>query len=275
VLILGGLFYKPPAAAPPEPTPNPIALSQPSPVLPSATTAPTDTPAATVSPTETLLPPTETPSPVPLKTLGENCIATQTWKVNSTDTETLQAISDKDNCWNLNQLGFSVSGGALRIVVPSSDAKSSGIYTEIGDQAVIKFNVSVQDLHLGYPDNPAYITFSIAPQDNPMTKNGSGRFKLQVNDLMTNAFVYFVPADSGEANGTKLSTQHYLYGHGYDVRLELDGPSMNIYINDSRRPVETVSIPIGPKVFYIGYDMPLSAAVTATIKDVSIDGVNK
>jgi len=39
--------------------------------------------------------------------------------------------------------------------------------------------------------------------------------------------------------------------------------------------VETVQVPIGPRVFYIGYNMPLSAVVTATIKDVSIDGVNK
>ncbi len=140
---------------------------------------------------------------------------------------------------------------------------------------MIKFNVSIQNFYLGYPNTPAYITFAIAPQDDPMTKSGSGRFKLQVNDLKTNAFVFFVPADVGAANGTPLSTQHYLYAHGYDVRLELDGPLMTIYLNDNKRPADTVQIPIGHKVFYIGYNMPISASVTATIKDVSIDGVNK
>lgn len=49
---------------------------------------------------------------------------------------------------------------------------------------------------------------------------------------------------------------------------------MNVYINgiDSK---ETVSIPSGPKVLYIGYNLPLQAGVDATIKEITVDGVSK
>jgi hypothetical protein len=58
------------------------------------------------------------------------------------------------------------------------------------------------------------------------------------------------------------------------VRTEVKGISMNVYINgiDTK---ETVSIPSGPKVFYIGYKLPLQAGVDTTIKNITIDGVNK
>jgi hypothetical protein len=49
---------------------------------------------------------------------------------------------------------------------------------------------------------------------------------------------------------------------------------MNVYINgiDTK---EIVSIPSGPKMFYIGYKLPLQAGVDATIKNITLDGVNK
>ncbi len=94
-LILGGLLYRPQTASPAEPTPNPVALSQVSPVVPSETTAPTDTPTAVPSPTDTPLPPTETASPVPLKALADNCIATQTWKIDRLPMQKHQGSSQR------------------------------------------------------------------------------------------------------------------------------------------------------------------------------------
>jgi hypothetical protein len=140
---------------------------------------------------------------------------------------------------------------------------------------VIKFNVSVSQFYLAYPNEPGYITFAVAPKSDPMTKNGSARFKLQINDLGASPLIYFTLADAGEANGHKLTTQHYLYGRSYDIRLELSGLSMNIYINDSKKPVSTVNVPSDAKVFYIGYSIPLRASTNAVIKGVNIDGQDK
>jgi hypothetical protein len=197
--------------------------------------------------------------------------------VNSTDADKLKALSkDQNNCWNLNTLGFTVSSGNLNLIVPPSDeALASGIYTEIGDQAVIKFNVSVSKFYLAYPNQSGYITFAVAPKSDPMTKNGSGRFKLQINDLGGSPLIYFTLADTGEPNGQKLTTQHYLYGRSYDIRLELSGLSMNIYINDSKKPVSQINIPGDAKVFYIGYNIPLRASVSAMVKGLNIDGQDK
>src|ERR1051325_2794101 len=182
LLLLVGLFYKPGAAATPiQPTSVPVALTELSVALPSVTMAPSDMPAPGAAPTETSIPPTWTASPIPVKALSENCISAQTWQVDSTDADKLKALSkDQNDCWNLNTLGLTVSGGNLNLIVPPSDeALASGIYTEIGDQAVIKFNVSVSKFYLAYPNQSGYITFAVAPKSDPMTKNGSGRFKLQ------------------------------------------------------------------------------------------------
>ena len=278
VLLLVGLFYKPGGtAATIQPTAVPVALTEASVVVPSATPAPSDTPAPITAPTETAILPTLTASPIPVKALSENCISAQTWQVDSTDADKLKALSkDQNGCWNLNPLGFTVSGGNLNIIVsPSDTALASGIYTEISDHAVIKFNVSVSKFYLAYPNEPGYITFAVSPKSNPMTKNGSGRFKLQINDLGGSPLIYFILADAGEPNGQKLTTQHYLYGRSYDIRLEIIGLSMNIYINDSKKPVGTVNIPGDAKIFYIGYSIPLRASASAVVKGVNIDGQDK
>jgi len=276
VLILGGVFYRAPAAATPaEPTVNPAAFAEVPTIEPSATTAPTDIPTSTVAPTETL-PPSPTASPVPVRTIGENCIASQTWKVDSAPPEKLSTVSEKDNCLSVGSLGITASGGLLHLVVPPpDDSIAAGIYTEVSDQAVIKFNVSVQELYIVSPGSSAYVSFAIAPQSDVMTKSGSGRFKLQVNDVGNGAFVHFVPADVGEPNGIKLNSMHYVYGLSYDVRLVLNDLLMTIYINEGKRPVETVKIPAGPKVFYIGYNVPYKTSLTATIKNVIVDEVEK
>jgi hypothetical protein len=49
---------------------------------------------------------------------------------------------------------------------------------------------------------------------------------------------------------------------------------MNISINGTELD-ETLSIPAGPKVFYIGYNLPLLAGVNVEVTDISIDGIRK
>ena len=276
VLIIGGLLIsRPQAATPVEPTSTPVAFTQAPTIEPAATTAPTDTPSPTISPTETP-PPTLTASPVPEKTIAENCIAAKTWIPTSDNESAVNATPDQNNCLNVSSLGIAASGGALLIVKPEqTGVVAAGIYTDVSDQAEIKFNISVQNLYTASAGNPAYLTFAIALASDAMTKSGSGRFKLQVNDVGNNANVYFVPADVGESNGVPITSMHYLYGLSYNVRLKLDGLVMRLYIGEGQRPVETISIPGGPKVFYIGYNVPPGANVRATIKDVSIDEIQK
>ena len=275
VLILIGLFSNPQAASPSESTAIPLAVSEVVPVLPSATTAPTDTPTSTPSPTETLTP-TLTASPAPEKTIAENCISVKNWTAVSDNGSAVNATPDQNNCLNVGDLGFAASGGALLIVKPEQTGiMAAGIYTDVGDQAEIKFNVSVQNLYTAGGGNSAYLTFAAAPKNDVMTKSGSGRFKLQVNGTGNNQDVLFVPADVGEANGLPITSMHYLYGLSYNVRLKLDGLVMSIYIGEGQRPVETVSIPGLSKVFYIGYSAAPGGTVRATIKDLTIDGVDR
>jgi len=279
VLIIGGLLLsRTQTATPVEPTSVPVAFTEVSPAVPSATIPPTDTPVSTepASSTETPLSPTETASPVPVKTLADGCIDVQTWEAKSIDAKALEAISDRNNCWNLSSLGFvAQSDGTLHIFTsPSNVQTASGINTALNDQSIIEFKVYVNSLYLVYNDNPAYIAFSVAPQSDPISTRGSGRFKLQVKDNSSSPEILFVLADTTESNGNPLTTQHYLYGRTYDVRLELQGLSMKIYINNVDTK-ETVSIPSGPKVFYIGYNLPLLAGADVEIKDIVMDGVKK
>jgi hypothetical protein len=278
VFIIGGLILsRSQAAAPVEPTSVPVAFTEVSPVVPSVTVAPTDTvvPSETTSPAETQLIPTETASPVPVKTLADGCIAVQTWQADSTDAEALGAILDENNCWNMERLGFTAQSGTLHILPkPPNVQTASGIYTAINNQSIIEFKVFVRSIYLVYEGNPAYISFSIAPQDNPMARQDSGRFKLQIKDNGSSPLVYFMLADTIESNGTELGTQHYLYGRTYNIRLELKGLFMEISINGVKLR-ETASIPSGPKVFYIGYNLPLLAGADVELRDIIIDGVNQ
>jgi len=276
ILIVGGLLLSKQQTAAVEPTPlEPtsiaVAYTQAPPVLPTDTPFPTET----TAPSETPVVPTETASPVPLKTIADGCFDKRTWQADSTEATVLSAIVDENNCWNLESLGITAEGGTLHFLPKPPRAQiSSGIYTQIGNQSIIEFKVYVSSLYLVYEGEPAYISFSIAPQDNAMARTGSGRFKLQVKDTTKSPLIFFMLADTSEANGNPLATRHYEYKNTYDVRLQVKGISMNVYINgiDTK---ETVSIPSGPKVLYVGYNLPLQAGVDATIKEITVDGVSK
>ena len=278
VFIIGGLLLSNSQSATPEPTPvEPtsisVAFTEVAPILPTDTTIP---PTGTTSPSETPEIPTETASSVPVKTLADGCIAAQTWQADSTDAEALDAIVDENNCWNLDSLGIAAQAGTLQIQprIPKVPTAASGIYTPVSNQSIIEFKVFVNSLYLVHPDNPAYISFSIAPQANPMSRQESGRFKLQVKDTGNSPIIFFMLADTNEANGNPLTTRHYEYRNTYDVRLELKGISMKVFINKTDTK-ETVSIPSGPKVFYVGYNLPLLAGLDVEVKDIVIDGVKK
>jgi len=272
VLVFGGLLYKSGNSAPETPSVEfSVASATPSPAAASETFSPTDTPAPSATPADTYTP---EPSPTPeIKTLTDGCIASQVWQANSIDTGTLGSISSQDSCLNLNALGISVeTGGKLCLLATASKADlASGISVPVGDQSVIEFKVFVKNFYIVYPGAPAYITFSIAPTEDPMATRGSGRFKLHIEDVGDQPWVYFVLADSTEATGSKVQTQHYLYGNTYTVRLELKGLSMETYINDVKLN-EDVAIPTGAKAFYIGYNLPVLASADIEITDIKVDG---
>ncbi len=81
-------------------------------------------------------------------------------------------------------------------------------------------------------------------------------------------------ADAGEFSGSKIKSQHYEYSRKYNIRLELSGVVMIVYINNVRMD-EDLTLPDGPKVFYIGYSLPIVGGVDAEITNIKIDGAYK
>ena len=273
-LILGAVYLYRSAATPPGPGSASVAFTTATP--PSEPASPTETPVIpteTVSPTDTPIIPTETATQPPIKTIADGCIAVQTWQRNSSDAELLGSTSEQNYCWNLNNLGFRAeSDGTLNLVVPRSNAQTtSGIFTPVGSQSVIEFKVRVNSFHIADQAKPAYIGFSIAPKNNPMAVKGSGRFKLQIENTGNAARLYFLLADADETSGSKVDTQNYQYKRTADIRMELNGPVMNVYINNVKL-LEAIRIPSEPLVFYIGYDLPLLAGADIEITDVVVDG---
>jgi hypothetical protein len=277
-LILAGLFYRTQAATSIELPSVSIGLTEVSPVVPSATTAPADTPASveTASITEAPVTPTETASPVTVKTLVDGCIAVQTWQRNSSDAEAVNSTSEQNYCWNLNSLGFRAeSDGKLNLVVPRANAQTtSGIFTPVSSQSVIEFKVRVNSFHIADQAKPAYIGFSIAPKNNPMAVKGSGRFQIQIENTGNAARLFFLLADADETSGSKVDTQNYQYKRTAEIRMELNGPVMNVYINNVKQQ-EAIRIPSEPIVFYIGYDLPLLAGADIEITDIVVDRVDQ
>ena len=272
LLIVVGLFYRTGYTAPETPT---VEISVASATLPppaaSETSSPTDTPVPTISPTNTDTPqPTLTPQ---IKKLADGCIAAQTWQPKSINTESLSSISEQDHCLNLAALGISVDqGGKLHLLATASNAElASGISMPVSDQSVIEFKVFVKSFSIHYPDKPADITFSIAPQDDPMAGGGSGRFKLRVEQNINLADVFFFLAGTNELTGSKDTSQHYKYEQTSTVRMELKNINMQIYVNDAKLS-KKVTIPSGSIVFYIGYDLPALAGMDVEITDIKVDG---
>ncbi|MBI5823756.1 MAG: hypothetical protein HZB18_06990 [Chloroflexi bacterium] len=236
-------------------------------------------------PTETPPPATSIPSPVTESSslsqgemLADGCISSQNWKPDSTDQTMLDAVStDANNCHSMEALGiFADRQGALHIYKRDRRQREAlGMYTPIDtNYSIIEFKIFVNSMYIVYPENPVFVTFAVAPAGAPTSARDSARFNLQVQSSGKNPFVLFVLADAGERSGTQLGTQHYEYNRTYAIRFELTGSLMDIYINDLKVS-ESLSIPDGAKVFYIGYDLPVLAGVDVEITDIRMDDVQK
>jgi len=240
----------------------------PSPTM-TFTQTPSVTPSKTLTPSPT---PTFTPQPI-----SANCIDSQTWTPDSTDLETLDDITpDADGCYRMAALGiFTDNTGTLYLKF--GDKKNpfhSGIHTPIQNDSVIEFRVHVNSIYLVYPSPPAspvYVSFAVAPANDPMSALNTGRFKLQVEDPGDQPIVHFMLAHVNESNGSKVGTQHNEYGRTYRIRLELVGNIMKVYINGLKMD-KSPYIPTGSKVFYIGYSIPIVAGVDVEVSDITIDG---
>ena len=240
-----------------------------------------------ITPSPTVEVPTETPSPEPAaetepaplleRPIAEGCIFSKTWQVDSTDADALSGVSiEPDGCYSLSPVGISVTNeNALRFY--ESDKKYStttGIYTPITEKSVIEFDLGVNYLFIVYPENPAYISFAVAPAKDPITDKSAARFKLLVEKNEKKPVIFFVMADAGEFTGSKVKNQHYEYGKRYHIRLELSSTAMSVYINGAKMD-EELGIPDGPKVFYIGYKLPIVSGADLEIANIRIDGTLK
>jgi hypothetical protein len=236
---------------------------------------------ATVTPSPTVAPPTQTPQPEPTavieKFISDGCISSATWKIASTDQDTLSTITTKpDGCYDTGSLGlFPDRTGILQILDKKKrTALVSGMYTPINNNSVIEFKIHVNSMYIANTTTPVFISFAVASLDDPLTAKNTARFKLQVEDLTESPLIYFVLADTGENNGAKFPSQHYEYGRTYTIRLELTGSIMSIYVNNTKLN-ESLAIPAGSKVFYIGYNLPAFSGIDAEVTSINIDGVFK
>lgn len=218
------------------------------------------------------------PTPIPVvKTLADGCLYVGTWLIDSTNQDTLNTIATRsDGCYDTGSLGmFADRSGVLHILDEEKRASiASGIYTPINNDSTVEFKVHVNSMYIVNSGNPTYINFAIAPLNDPMTTKNTTRFKLQVEDNKNSPLIYFVLADTGENNGAKYPTQHYEYGRTYTIRFEITGSIMSIFINNSKLN-ENLSVPPGPKAFYIGYSLPAYAGNDTEVTNIKIDGVLK
>lgn len=233
---------------------------------------PTETPLP-VLPTATLA--SEASTPLPAGKLADGCINPQYWTPVSNEVGAVSPISD--GCYSIENVGiFADPQGILHLYKrDQKSAESAGIYTPITNNfSVIEFNIYVNSMYIADTLSPAFITFAVAPANDPMSAKGSARFRLFVEKPGNNPIILFMMADVGENNGVKVASQHYEYSRTYRIRLELVGGLMRVYINDLRMD-ESLSIPDGAKVFYIGYTLPALAGMDVEVSNIQIDGVPK
>lgn len=234
-----------------------------------------DTPTAALPPSPTDTPAVETPASAQVMTLVNGCINSQIWTPASANRNTLLNFTlDGNRCYSIEPMGiFADQQGVLHIF--KKDKKSSegaGIYTPIySNNTVIEFEVFISSMYIKNSEVPAFITFAVAPADSPVSARDSARFKFNVDKVGNDPAILFMLADVGEYSGVKILTQHYEYSRTYNVRFELVGGFMWVYINNQKMN-ESLVIPDGQKVFYIGYDLPALAGVDAEVKNIWIDG---
>jgi len=235
---------------------------------------PTETPLPLV-PTASLAP--EASTPLPAGKLADGCINPQYWTPVSNEAGAVSPSPISDGCYSIENLGiFTDLQGVLHLYKrDQKSAESAGIYTPINNNySVIGFNIYINSMYIPETISPAWITFAIAPANDPMSVKGSARFKLYVEKPGKDPAILFMMADVGENNGVKIATQHYEYSRTYHIRLELVGGLMRVYINDLRMD-ESLSIPDGAKVFYIGYTLPALAGIDVEVSNIQMDGVLK
>ncbi|MCL4275683.1 MAG: hypothetical protein KJZ77_17560 [Anaerolineales bacterium] len=240
---------------------------------------PTPTPAPEGPPTAI---PTETPIPIPDEgetsggnNLSDACIYTGTWGVYSSDPEALGKISHStDGCYNLGAIGiFPDKGGVLRVHDKNQKIRlTHGIYVPIENDSVIEFKVFVNSMYLVYPENPMYVSFAVAPANDPFTAKNSARFRLWLDTVGSDSIITFRLANVGDANGYRYQGQRYEFGRTYTIRFELTGNIMRVLINGNDIK-ESLKIPTDDKVFYIGYHLPVAAGIDVSIKDVMVDDI--
>ena len=234
---------------------------------------PSQTPYLSSTPVPPTDEPTATPTPGIIK---ENCIHSQLWKPASTDPAYLSKVSiNSDGCYEMEALGiFTDNKGILHLNYRDQpEPVASGIYTPINSNSVIEFKIFVNSMYIVYlPPNPVTVSFAIAPEGDPLTARNTARFKLHVETNDNEPVIYFVLADVNENTGVRVNSQHYEYGRTYTIRLELVGNVMNVFINDLIMN-ESLLIPNGQKVFYIGFNIPRISGVDVEIRDLIIDGI--
>lgn len=233
---------------------------------------PTETPLPVVP---TASPVSETPSTLPAGALDEGCINPQFWTPISDEAGSASPILN--GCYSIENSGiFADPQGTLHLYKrDQKNAEMAGIYTDIPtNYSIIEFNIYVNSMYIADALLPAYVSFTVAPANDPMTAKSSARFRLFVEKPGNDPAVLFMMADVGENNGVKITTQHYEYSRTYRIRLELVGGLMRVYINDLKMN-ESLSIPDGAKVFYIGYTLPALAGMDVEVSNIRIDGVRK
>lgn len=233
---------------------------------------PTETPLPVVP---TASPVSETPSTLSAGALAEGCINPQFWTPISNEAG---AVSPTLNgCYSVENSGiFADPQGILHLYKrDQKSAEAAGIYADIpSNYSIIEFNIYVNSMYIADALSPAFVSFAVAPASDPMTAKSSARFRLFVEKPGNDPAVLFMMADVGENNGVKITTQHYEYSRTYRIRLELVGGLMRVYINDLKMD-ESLSIPDGAKVFYIGYTLPALAGMDVEVSNIRIDGVPK
>ncbi len=238
--------------------------------LPSSTSAP--------EPTGTFIPAPLPTSTVEVKTFVQKCIFSETWRVHSSDSNISDSVFAKtDGCYDMGSTGiFADNAGVLRVLSKNkTHLVVSGIDTPISNDSVIEFRVFVNSMYLPENDkSPLFASFAVASAVDPLSSKNTARFKLQVETTNHKPPIVFVLADAGENNGAAIKGQHYGYGNTYSIRLELTGSVMAVYINNIKMN-EMIAVPVGPKVFYIGYNLPSHASIDVNVSDLKIDGVLK
>jgi hypothetical protein len=278
LLLLGiWLFY--PVISTLQTPPSPTPTETPTATTPAVVAAPTSLATATV--TSAIQPvPSETPlataTSLPVLTLKDSCIFASTWQAVSRESIGLTNNPDSEGCLSLSMAGMAAdNSGVLHIIQTAQKGPlAAGIYTPIKAASTIEFNLRIKNLYIADTVSPAAINFAIASCSNPLKSTESARFKLMVDSPVKNPLIYFVLADIGETNGSKIISQHYEYGQTYAIKLELNGVKMVVYINGVKM-IDQLSLPVGEKAFLIGYNLPAQAGGDIEIMDVRVDGILK